>query len=113
MGGQSRVLCRVNSRGAEPTSSRGPEAAGRYRARSGPMYLAPQCCNSQRCCFLSRRSYLPRGYVNDFAVLDSTSIAHMDAVIAEVSDKTRGEIAAVTLPPVTVPTRVCTPSWIT
>ena len=46
----------------------------------------------------------PRGYVNDFAgVLDSTSIAHMDAVIAKVSDKTRGEIAAVTLPHVTVP----------
>src|SRR5437762_9535126 len=53
----------------------------------------------------------PRGYVNDFAgVLDSTSIAHMDAVIAKVSGKTRGEIAAVTLPRVTVPTRVRTPS---
>jgi uncharacterized protein len=40
----------------------------------------------------------PRGYVNDFAgVLDSASVAHMDAVIAEVRDKTRGEIAVVTL----------------
>src|SRR3989441_1100856 len=41
----------------------------------------------------------PRGYVNDFAgVLDSTSVAHMEAVIAEVRAKTRGEIAVVTLP---------------
>src|SRR5213083_655451 len=41
----------------------------------------------------------PRGYVNDFAgVLDAASVAHMDAVIAEVRDKTRGEIAVVTLP---------------
>lgn len=40
----------------------------------------------------------PRGFVNDFAgVLDSQSIRHMDAVIAEVRDKTRGEIAVVTL----------------
>src|SRR2546422_6823319 len=40
----------------------------------------------------------PRGYVNDFAaVLDPASIAHMDAVIREVKDKTRGEIAVVTL----------------
>jgi uncharacterized protein len=40
----------------------------------------------------------PRGYVNDFAgVLDSTSIAHMEAVIAEVRTATRGEIAVVTL----------------
>src|SRR5436190_2083232 len=40
----------------------------------------------------------PRGYVNDFAgVLDAASVAHMDAVIAEVRDKTRGEIAVVTL----------------
>ena len=40
----------------------------------------------------------PRGYVNDFAaVLDSQSVRHMDAVIAEVRDKTRGEIAVVTL----------------
>jgi len=42
---------------------------------------------------------LPRGYVNDFAgVLDTASVAHMEAVIAEVRDKTRGEIAVVTLP---------------
>ena len=40
----------------------------------------------------------PRGYVNDFAaVLDSTSVAHMNAVITEVPAKTRGEIAVVTL----------------
>src|SRR6266446_1278957 len=41
----------------------------------------------------------PRGYVNDFAgVLDAASVAHMEAVIAKVRDKTRGEIAVVTLP---------------
>jgi uncharacterized protein len=41
----------------------------------------------------------PRGYVNDFAgVLDATSVSHMEAVIAEVRAKTRGEIAVVTLP---------------
>jgi uncharacterized protein len=41
----------------------------------------------------------PRGFVNDFAgVLDSASIAHMEAVIAEVRNATRGEIAVVTLP---------------
>src|SRR6266545_4048950 len=41
----------------------------------------------------------PRGYVNDFAgVLDAASVAHMEAVITEVRDKTRGEIAVVTLP---------------
>src|SRR2546423_8677119 len=40
----------------------------------------------------------PRGYVNDFAgVLDSASVAHMEAVIAEVRAKARGEIAVVTL----------------
>ncbi|HLZ44135.1 MAG TPA: TPM domain-containing protein, partial [Gemmatimonadales bacterium] len=40
----------------------------------------------------------PRGYVNDFAgVLDSASIRHMEAVITEVRDKTKGEIAVVTL----------------
>jgi len=40
----------------------------------------------------------PRGFVNDFAgVLDSTSARHMEAVIAEVREKTRGEIAVVTL----------------
>ncbi len=40
----------------------------------------------------------PRGYVNDFAgVLDPASVAHMDAVISEVRDKARGEIAVVTL----------------
>ena len=41
----------------------------------------------------------PRGYVNDLAgVLDSASVAHLEAVIAEVRAKTRGEIAVVTLP---------------
>ena len=41
----------------------------------------------------------PRGYVNDFAgVLDSQSVRHMEAVIAEVQAKTKGEIAVVTLP---------------
>ena len=40
----------------------------------------------------------PRGYVNDFAgVLDSASIVQIEAVIQEVRDKTRGEIAVVTL----------------
>src|SRR2546427_12989862 len=40
----------------------------------------------------------PRGYVNDFAgVLDSASVAHMEAVITEVSAKKRGEIAVVTI----------------
>src|SRR6266480_2598417 len=41
----------------------------------------------------------PRGYVNDFAgVLDPASVAHMEGVITEVREKTRGEIAVVTLP---------------
>ena len=41
----------------------------------------------------------PRGYVNDFAgVFDSASARHMEAVIAEVRQKTRGEIAVMTLP---------------
>ena len=40
----------------------------------------------------------PRGYVNDFAgVLDAASVAHMEAEIAELREKTRGEIAVVTL----------------
>ena len=41
----------------------------------------------------------PRGYVNDFAgVLDAAFVSHLDAVIAEVRAKSRGEIAVVTLP---------------
>ncbi|HLQ59270.1 MAG TPA: TPM domain-containing protein [Gemmatimonadales bacterium] len=41
----------------------------------------------------------PHGFVNDFAgVLDAASVRHMEAVIAEVREKTRGEIAVVTLP---------------
>ena len=41
----------------------------------------------------------PRGFVNDFAgVLDSASVRHLQAVISEVREKTRGEIAVVTLP---------------
>src|SRR3989454_3490146 len=40
----------------------------------------------------------PRGYVNDFAgVLDPASVSHIEAVIAEVRAKSRGEIAVVTL----------------
>jgi uncharacterized protein len=40
----------------------------------------------------------PRGYVNDFAgVLDQASVSHMEAVITEVQQKTRGEMAVVTL----------------
>src|SRR2546423_1027490 len=40
----------------------------------------------------------PRGYVNDFAgVLDAASVAHMTAVITELREKTRGELAVVTL----------------
>ena len=40
----------------------------------------------------------PRGFVNDFAgVLDGPSVQHMEAVIAEVREKTRGEIVVVTL----------------
>src|SRR6266496_4298152 len=41
----------------------------------------------------------PRGYVNDFAgVLDPAAVRRMEALITEVRDKTRGEIAVVTLP---------------
>ena len=46
------------------------------------------------------RDTLPplRGYVNDFAgVLDPASVSHIEAVIAEVRAKSRGEIAVVTL----------------
>ena len=40
-----------------------------------------------------------RAYVNDFAaVLDSASIRHLEQVITEVRNATRGEIAVVTLP---------------
>src|SRR6058998_1420626 len=40
----------------------------------------------------------PRGYVNDFAgVLDPASVSRIEAVIADVRAKTRGEIAVVTL----------------
>ena len=39
----------------------------------------------------------PRGFVNDFAgVLDAAAVSHMEAVAAEVREKTRGEIAVVT-----------------
>ncbi|HYK83669.1 MAG TPA: TPM domain-containing protein [Gemmatimonadales bacterium] len=41
----------------------------------------------------------PVGYVNDFAhVLDPAAVAHMDGVIRAVHERTRGEIAVVTLP---------------
>jgi uncharacterized protein len=40
----------------------------------------------------------PRGYVNDFAgVLDPAAVARMEARVAEVRDKTQGEIVVVTL----------------
>ena len=40
----------------------------------------------------------PTAYVNDFAgVLDAAAVRRMEAVITEVRDKTRGEIAVVTL----------------
>ncbi len=40
----------------------------------------------------------PRGYVNDFAgVLEPAAVTHMDAVITELREKTRGEIAVATL----------------
>lgn len=40
----------------------------------------------------------PQGYVNDFAgVLDAASVAHLEGVIGEVRQKTKGEIAVVTL----------------
>lgn len=41
----------------------------------------------------------PVGYVNDFAhMLDPAAVAHMESVIEEVRQKTRGEIVVVTLP---------------
>ena len=41
----------------------------------------------------------PSGYVNDFAgVLDPPAVSRMEAVIAEVRAKSRGEIVVVTLP---------------
>src|SRR5690242_9241025 len=51
------------------------------------------------CCALLQIAIpAPRGYVNDFAgVLDAAAVAHMDAVITELREKTRGEIAVVTL----------------
>jgi uncharacterized protein len=40
----------------------------------------------------------PRGYVNDFAgALDTAAVVRMEAVIAEVREKTQGEIVVVTL----------------
>src|SRR5207247_9663005 len=40
----------------------------------------------------------PRGYVNDFAgVLDAAAVRRMEALIIEVREKTRGDIAVVTL----------------
>src|SRR5438552_1442573 len=40
----------------------------------------------------------PRGYVNDFAgVLDPAAVTGMEGVIADVREKTRGEIVVVTL----------------
>ena len=40
----------------------------------------------------------PRGYVNDFAgVVDPAAVTRMEGVIADVREKTRGEIVVVTL----------------
>jgi len=40
----------------------------------------------------------PRGYVNDFAgVLDPADVTRIEGLVAEVREKTRGEIVAVTL----------------
>ena len=40
----------------------------------------------------------PRGYVNDFAgVLDPAAVTRIEGLVAEVREKTRGEIVAVTL----------------
>ena len=55
--------------------------------------LVPLCCALLQIAVPS-----PRGYVNDFAgVLDDASVTHMTAVITELREKTRGEIAVVTL----------------
>src|SRR5438270_6246262 len=63
------------------------------RVRLGPPMLVTLCC-----ALLQITVPPPRGYVNDFAgVLDPASVAHMTAVITELREKTRGEIAVVTL----------------
>lgn len=51
------------------------------------------------CCALLQIAVpAPRGYVSDFAgVLDDASVVRMTAVITELREKTRGEIAVVTL----------------
>ncbi len=55
--------------------------------------LIPLCC-----ALLQIAVPAPRGYVNDFAgVLEPAVVAHMEAVITELREKTRGEIAVVTL----------------
>src|SRR5438270_118216 len=63
------------------------------RVRLGPPMLVTLCC-----ALLQIAVPPPRGYVNDFAgVLDAASVVHMTAVITELREKTRGEIAVVTL----------------
>ncbi len=56
--------------------------------------MLPSLC----CALLQIAIPAPRGYVNDFAgVLEPAAVAHMEAVITELREKTRGEIAVVTL----------------
>src|SRR5258706_443506 len=79
--------------------SRGPPRASRYRARPALCIFAAMLQLTVLLLVAQVQVPPPRGYVNDFAgVLDAASVAHMEAVIAEVRDKTRGEIAVVTLP---------------
>src|SRR5882672_1097594 len=79
--------------------SRRARGASRYRARSDPCILRAMLQLTVLLLVAQVQVPPPRGYVNDFAgVLDTASVAHMEAVIAELRDKTRGEIAVVTLP---------------
>jgi uncharacterized protein len=57
--------------------------------------MLPTLC----CALLQIALPAPRGYVNDFAgVLEPAAVARLEAVSAEVRDKTQGEIVVVTLP---------------
>src|SRR3989454_11786295 len=76
-----------------------PPRASRYRARSAACIFAAMLQLTALLLVAQVQVPPPRGYVNDFAgVLDAASVAHMEAVIAEVREKTRGEVAVVTLP---------------
>ncbi|TMC48527.1 MAG: TPM domain-containing protein [Chloroflexi bacterium] len=71
----------------------GRSKRGHDHVRFEPAMLVTLCC-----ALLQIAVPPPRGYVNDFAgVLDAQSISHMESLIAEVREKTRGEIAVVTL----------------